>query len=691
MAEYFVKSLNVCLADLNFAAFLKNSLSNFQQILVILLGNSAFEFINENFVFLLLIVLVIASAIILIFVNFNKKLRVSQQILKENEERFRQLSNLTFEGIVIHVKGITLDCNESFLNMFGYEREEINNINIITELIHKDDIKIVEENVKEHRTQPYEVRGIKKNGEIIPLEIESRNIKYDGREARVTALRDISTRKKQEEILQKEQWFFSTLMENIPDSIYFKDINSKFIRVNQNTAQKFREDDPANLIGKSDFDYFDDEHARPAFEDEQTIIKTKEPLIGKVEKETWMDGSVTWASTTKLPLIDKDGIVQGTFGITRDITELKKAQEKAIAEKENYEQLLRLVPSAVFTVDTDKNITSWNFMAEKLTGYSAEEILNKKCTDFAIEPCRENCGLFDHGISKPVTNVECLIKRKDGSLIIVSKNVDIIKNPSGEIIGGIESFIDISERKKYEEEIKKINAALEESNKSKDKFFSIIAHDLRNPFVTLLGFTEMLVEDYYDFSDDEKISYLKEIQKTSKSSHELLDNLLQWSRSQTGMVKYSPSKINLYNVVAENYTLVKKSAEIKNIELKSEIDENVSLIADEDMVSTILRNLITNAIKFTPKEGRITTSAKEVENNFIQVSVSDTGIGIEPERIEKIFRIDSAESTDGTEGEKGSGLGVILSKEFVEKHGGKIWVESQVGVGTTFHFTLPKA
>jgi len=184
---------------------------------------------------------------------------------------------------------------------------------------------------------------------------------------------------------------------------------------------------------------------------------------------------------------------------------------------------------------------------------------------------------------------------------------------------------------------------------------------------------------------------LKEMQKTSKTSHELLDNLLQWSRSQTGRVKYSPSKINLYNVVAENYTLVKKSAEIKNIELKSEIDENVSLIADEDMVSTILRNLITNAIKFTPKEGRITTSAKEVENNFIQVSVSDTGIGIEPERIEKIFRIDSAESTDGTEGEKGSGLGVILSKEFVEKNGGKIWVESQVGVGTTFHFTLPKA
>jgi signal transduction histidine kinase len=147
----------------------------------------------------------------------------------------------------------------------------------------------------------------------------------------------------------------------------------------------------------------------------------------------------------------------------------------------------------------------------------------------------------------------------------------------------------------------------------------------------------------------------------------------------------------LYNAVAENYDLLKKSADIKNIELKSNIDKKVTLIADEDMVTTILRNLITNAIKFTPKEGRITISAKEVENNFVQISVSDTGIGIEPERIEKIFRIDSANSTEGTEGEKGSGLGLILSKEFVEKHGGKIWVESQVNAGTTFHFTLPKA
>ncbi len=691
MADYFVKSLNICSADLNITALFKNSLSDFHQILIILFGNSTFVFVNENIAILLFVILVISSAIILVFLRFNKKLRISQQVLKENEERFRQLSNLTFEGIVIHVKGILFDCNESFLNMFGYEREEISNTNIITALIHKDDIKIVEENVKENRTKPYEVRGIRKNGEIIPLEIESRNIKYNGREARVAALRDISTRKKQEEILKREQWFFSTLMANIPDSIYFKDINSKFIRVNQNTAQKFGEDDPANLMGKSDFDYFDDEHARMAFEDEQAIIKTKQPVVGKVEKETWRDGSLSWASTTKLPLIADDGTVHGTFGITRDITDLKKAQEKAIAEKENYEQLLRLVPSAVFTVDTDNNITSWNFMAEKLTGYSSEEILNKKCTDFAIEPCGDNCGLFDPGIQKPITNVECRIKRKDGSVIIVSKNVDIIKNPSGEIIGGIESFIDISERKKYEEEIKKINAALEESNKSKDKFFSIIAHDLRNPFVTLLGFTEMLVEDFYEFSDDEKISYLKEMQKTSKSSYELLDNLLQWSRSQTGRVKYSPSKISLYNAVAENYDLLKKSADIKNIELKSNIDKKVTLIADEDMVTTILRNLITNAIKFTPKEGRITISAKEVENNFVQISVSDTGIGIEPERIEKIFRIDSANSTEGTEGEKGSGLGLILSKEFVEKHGGKIWVESQVNAGTTFHFTLPKA
>lgn len=644
-------------------------------------------------VFTIVIFLLLVAVIVFLIIGI-KKLRGSNELeileLRKNEERLTKLTTLTFEGIVIHNRGLYIDSNESFLKIVGYEREELINKNIVELCIYPDDIKTVIENVISKTTAAYEVRGVRKNGEVFPVEIESRDVVLEGQSVRVAAIRDLTEIKKQKELIEKEQWLLSTLMNNIPDSIYFKDLESKFIRVNKSTCEKFNVKSAVELIGKSDFDIFDEEHALPAFKDEQQIIKTRIPVINKVEKESWKDGKISWVSTSKLPLIDPSGNVVGTFGLTRDITELKNAQDNLIAEKEKFERLLRLVPSAVFTVDMDQNITSWNFMAEKITGFTAQETIGHKCSDLTLSSCAENCSLFDNSISKPVINIECKLRRKDEKIITISKNVDYVKDPTGEIIGGIESFIDISERKEYEEKIREINLQLEETNKSKDKFFSIIAHDLRNPFVTLLGFTEMMIEDYYDFNDEEKISYLKDMQKTSKASHELLDNLLQWSRSQTGRIDYLPAKINFNNLVYENYRLVKKSAELKNIQLMTELDGEVFLNADENMVTTILRNLITNAVKFTPKHGAITVAANDYDNNTIQISIADTGIGIEPERIDSIFRIAETSSTEGTDGEKGSGLGLILSKEFVEKHGGKIWVESKLGEGTTFYFTLPK-
>lgn len=647
------------------------------------------EYFTNVSSFILTLILLILILIIIFYIRANSKLNYSRKILIESEERFRKLSNLTFEGIVIHENGIMIDSNESFLNMFGYTREELTDRNIMKILTHKDDLEFIQENVKKLTTKPYELRGVKKDGEVIAVEIESRNVMLDGREVRVAALRDITERKKQQNTLEREQWFFRTLMNSIPDAIYFKDLESKFIRANRNTIEKFNLQNAAELIGKTDFDFFDEEHARPAYEDEQKIILSREPIVGKIEKETWIDGSVTWASTTKLPLIDMDGNVLGTFGLTRDITELKKAQERAIAEKEKFELLFRLVPSAVFTVDKEQNVTSWNSMAEEITGFNAEDVINKKCQLFAAGVCEEMCGLLDESIKKPIVNAECIIRRKDGRFITVSKNVDTIKDNDGSVIGGVESFIDISERKKHEEEIEKLANELTEINKSKDRFFSIIAHDLRNPFVTLLGFSEMLVEDYDEFTDEEKKNYLKEMYKTSETSYELLENLLQWSRSQTGRIKYDPEKVDFKKLLEANFELVEKTAEVKMIELILKIDNETLLYADDDMLTTVMRNLIANALKFTPQGGRVTVGAID-RADFIEIYVKDTGVGISQSRSQSIFKIDETSSTEGTDGEKGSGLGLILSKEFIEKHGGKIWVESTKGEGATFRFTIPK-
>jgi len=193
----------------------------------------------------------------------------------------------------------------------------------------------------------------------------------------------------------------------------------------------------------------------------------------------------------------------------------------------------------------------------------------------------------------------------------------------------------------------------------------------------------------YDKISLEKIKkYSEIISLTSKSGYNLLENLLQWSRSQTGTIAYTPLKLQLAVVVEETLDLLTAAAEKKNIVINQNISPEIWVYADEGMLMTILRNLISNAIKFTPEGGTITLNAKE-KDFMVEISVSDTGVGITPDAIEKIFRIDVNYTTKGTNNESGTGLGLIVCKEFVEKHEGKIWVISEVNKGSTFFFTLP--
>lgn len=233
------------------------------------------------------------------------------------------------------------------------------------------------------------------------------------------------------------------------------------------------------------------------------------------------------------------------------------------------------------------------------------------------------------------------------------------------------------------------NEQLQLINASKDKFFSIIAHDLRNPFNVLIGLSDIMLRNF-DTLPPEKIKrYAEIISLSAKSGYNLLENLLQWSRAQTGTISFSPAKLQLGSVVEETLDLLAGDAERKSIDLYHDINPNITVWADESMLLTILRNLISNAIKFTPEKGRVKISAQQSEEHMVQISVSDTGVGIPRQVIPNLFRIDVTYSTRGTSNESGTGLGLVLCKEFVEKHGGKIWVESMEKEGSTFYFTIP--
>lgn len=263
-------------------------------------------------------------------------------------------------------------------------------------------------------------------------------------------------------------------------------------------------------------------------------------------------------------------------------------------------------------------------------------------------------------------------------------------NSDSEIWSGY--ILDVTERKNAELIIQKQNVQLTELNAMKDKFFSIIAHDLHNPFAGIRGISEimettLLEEDLKNSS--QLLQITKMIRETSNSALELLTNIVEWAKSQTGEINVSPINLSMESIFSSAYEVVRGNALKKNITIEKRFSENDTVYADNMLVNIILRNLLTNAIKFTQTNGKIIVSAEQ-KDTFFEISVIDSGVGIDPNNFQKIFRIDSKFSLPGTEKEKGSGLGLILCKEFVEKQGGKIWVESKLGKGSKFIFTLPK-
>lgn len=250
----------------------------------------------------------------------------------------------------------------------------------------------------------------------------------------------------------------------------------------------------------------------------------------------------------------------------------------------------------------------------------------------------------------------------------------------------------MSDRKVSEAKLKEYTEKLKELNAIKDRYFSIIAHDLRNPFTSLRGITAIMQNKLENKQYDELDEYVKMLDTATERTHELLENLLEWSliHIEDG-ISFAPKRLQLAKLIYNITLLQANSLESNKINLNIDVAENIYLQADRNMVETILRNLLSNAMKFTPDGGNIRITAELPEPNMVKVSVADSGMGIKPENIDKLFRIETNYSTYGARHEKGTGLGLILCREFVERHGGRIWVESEEGKGSTFNFTLPLA
>lgn len=248
----------------------------------------------------------------------------------------------------------------------------------------------------------------------------------------------------------------------------------------------------------------------------------------------------------------------------------------------------------------------------------------------------------------------------------------------------------VIERKKNSQAIKIYAEQLKELNQTKDKFFSIIAHDLKSPFQSLLGLSELLTSPDANLSLEEKEEYIQTLFSLLKNQYELLQNLLEWGAMQIGKSEYNPVKVNFTEIVNEKINLLSKNAKNKSIEIVNEINEDVFILSDKHIAGSVLQNFIANAIKFTNRNGRIRIYSS-VDGNTVTATVEDNGVGISSEALANIYSLDSVHTTQGTEGELGTGLGLMLCKEMIEKNGGTLKIESEPGEGTRVIFTIPAA
>lgn len=364
--------------------------------------------------------------------------------------------------------------------------------------------------------------------------------------------------------------------------------------------------------------------------------------------------------------------------------------------KSNYELLRVAGETARFggwSLNTADYKVQWSdVVAEihgELPGYvpTMEEAINFLVPEWThkIQTCINDCIV--NGIP---FDEEMQIKDRQDNLVWIRVTAKAVKNTDGKITGLQGSIQDITERKVAENSLQESENRLRELNATKDKFFSIIAHDLRSPFYTIMGFCSILTEQVRAKDYEGVDEYAEIIQKSSQKAMDLLKNLLEWSISQTGRMVFNPENLDIYLLLHETIELLKDSARQKSISIELKSPQEVYFTADKAMLSSVLRNLLSNAIKFSRLNGSIILSV-EIRDHDILFSVTDNGVGMTDTERLKLFRIDEAHATKGTRKEEGTGLGLILCKEFITKHGGNIWVESQPENGSTFYFTLPNS
>jgi PAS domain S-box-containing protein len=511
----------------------------------------------------------------------------------------------------------------------------------------------------------------------------------DNDECLVMAI-DITERRKAEKALQESEFKYRELIENSPDAIGIY-VDGKIALVNKAGIHLLEAKSADELIGKPVLDFVHPEYRMFAMERMGNAID--EGIVAPLFEEKFirLNGSIVDVEVKAMPIrFENKPAVQL---VARDITKRKHAEVELKNSELKFREFFEANTDGILVFNVSKegpptNIIDLNENAAKMVGYTKEEMYVLAPYKFepyvsieAMEKRRQD--LFSKGFS----NFETIVKHKDGHEINVEIKVMLIQYNNQPAFMNI--VRDITDRKNSEIQLQKYAIELSKQIAEKDKFFSIIAHDLRGPFNGFLELTELMASGSSGLSMDDIQKIAGVMKKSATNLFRLLGNLLEWSRMQRGITTFNPRPIALNLKIHDITGLAQDAASKKGIAIKYNIPPDLVVFADENMLEGILRNLVVNAVKYTNPEGSITISAKYVPGDSVEFSIQDTGIGMSATILENLFNLDVNTSRKGTAGELSTGLGLIICKDFIEKHNGSLQIESGEGKGSTFSFTIP--
>jgi PAS domain S-box-containing protein len=611
--------------------------------------------------------------------------------LKNSEEKFRIITENSADAIFItDQRGRYLYTNKEVSNMLGYSPDEMKN-KTIADL---SPVAKIEEYIEffNHILSVgkgfTEIELLKKDGNYISTDL---NIVLLPDGLVYGSCRDISKRKKAEKDLAELSQFNLQIINCIDEGIIVYDRNLRYLGWNP-FMEELTGLPASQVLGKYAHEVF------PFLEEAGVLNVLKRTLKGEIIEATDFpftlpdSGKSGWACDKNVALRNVKGEITGVIGTVQDISVRKKSEEKLRQINERFVLATTAASISVWEHDFSTDVIQVDDNFNKIYG-TPENNYQIGFSQFNKSIHPDDAGYIKANIEEAVQsdkniNFEFRIIRPDGNIRTISAYGRTVKDTSGKPVKFIGVNTDISDIKRAELAIKENERKLLQLNIDKDRFISILSHDLRSHFNNILGLTELLLEVILKPDIDEIKEIAKNINQSAHNSYKLLEDILLWAKTQQGRIPFKPQILSFRDICIEILNTLNPNANAKNITINYSASDNTKVFADIDMLKTILRNLVSNAIKFTNNGGTIIIDAKQNSGN-VTITVSDNGIGIPHDILVKLFEISEVITTRGTAKETGTGLGLLICKEFIDKHNGEIWVRSELAKGSEFNFTLP--